>query len=48
MKPGYIPIAVAVIAVIGGLIISTLLNLLVLPAIALRFGRFGPLNLSSK
>jgi Cu/Ag efflux pump CusA len=29
------------IVILGGLITSTLLNLLVLPALALRFGKFG-------
>lgn len=29
------------VAILGGLVTSTLLNLLVLPALALRFGRFG-------
>ena len=30
------------IVILGGLITSTLLNLIILPALALRFGRFGP------
>jgi Cu/Ag efflux pump CusA len=30
------------IVILGGLITSTLLNLLVLPTLALRFGRFEP------
>ena len=29
------------IAILGGLVTSTILNLLVLPTLALRFGRFG-------
>jgi Cu/Ag efflux pump CusA len=30
------------IVILGGLVTSTMLNLLVLPALALRYGRFGP------
>ena len=30
------------IVILGGLLTSTVLNLLVLPALALRFGRFQP------
>jgi Cu/Ag efflux pump CusA len=30
------------VVIIGGLVTSTLLNLLVMPALALRFGRFAP------
>jgi Cu/Ag efflux pump CusA len=30
------------IVILGGLVTSTLLNLLVLPTLALRFGRFAP------
>jgi Cu/Ag efflux pump CusA len=30
------------IVILGGLITSTALNLLVLPALAIRFGRFAP------
>ena len=32
------------IIILGGLITSTLLNLLVLPSLALRYGRFGAYN----
>jgi CzcA family heavy metal efflux pump len=32
------------VVILGGLVTSTLLNLLVLPALALRFGRFGDAN----
>ena len=35
------------IVILGGLITSTALNLLVLPTLALRFGRFTPLNQAS-
>jgi Cu/Ag efflux pump CusA len=31
------------IVILGGLVTSTMLNLLVLPALALRYGKFGPL-----
>jgi Cu/Ag efflux pump CusA len=34
------------IVILGGLVTSTALNLLVLPALALRYGKFGPLPLT--